>query len=46
MAFIDESLAVEILPRVVEIMAETLGWSEEETEQYLKEAISNIRAKK
>jgi len=45
LAFIDESLAVEILPRVVELMAVTLGWSEKEKEQNLQKAITNIRAK-
>jgi len=29
LAFIDENVAIEILPRVVELMAVTLGWSEE-----------------
>lgn len=33
LAFIDEKVAIVILPRVVELMGETLGWSQELRDQ-------------
>lgn len=45
-AFLDESLASDLVPKIVEVMAKEKGWGRDRAERELKEAREMIRENK